>query len=70
MTSEGRQQEWVSIAMTWDSIFGDPLWKPGRRHDGRKTDGDAAGDLGGGDDADSERDPITVDLRMMVLETD
>ena len=63
-TSGGRQQEWVSIAMSWDSRFGDLLWKLGQTLDGRKRDGDAVGDLDG-DDADSARDPIKVDSMLM-----
>ena len=64
-TSEGRQQEWVSIATSWGSKFGGPLWKPGRRLCDRMTDGDAVGGLDDGDGADSEKDPITVDLMLM-----
>ena len=65
-TSEWRQQEWVSIAMSWDSRFGDLLWnlRLGQALDGRKRDGDAVGGLGG-DVADSARDPIKVDLMVM-----
>jgi len=67
-TSEGRQQEWVSIAMSWDSRFGDLLWKLGQTLGGRKRDGDAVGGLDG-DDAGSARDPIKVDSMLMGFET-
>lgn len=70
VTSEGRQRGWVLIAVTWGSRFGDPWWRLGQRPGGTKTDGDAAGGSGGGDDADSERDPTTMDLRLMAFETD
>ena len=56
-TSGGRQQEWVSIAMSWDSRFGDLLWKLVQPLD-------AVGGLDGGD-ADSARDPIKVDSMLM-----
>jgi len=56
-----RRQEWVSIATSWGSKFGDPLQKPGQRLCGRKTGGDAAGCSDGGDGAGSERDPTRVD---------
>jgi len=68
VTSEGMQQEWVSIVVSWGSRFGDRLWKLGQRLDGRKTDGDAVGDLDDGDGADSERDPIKEDLMLMGFE--
>ena len=69
MTSEWRRQEWVSIAVSWGSKSGDQLWRLGWRLGGRKTDGDAAGYSGNGDDADSGKDPTRVDLRMMAFET-
>ena len=55
----------MSIAVSWGSKSGDQLWRLG----GRKTDGDAAGYSGGGDDADSGKDPTRVDLRTMLFET-
>ena len=61
-TSEGRQQEWVSIVMSWDSRFGDLLWKLVQPLD-------AVGGLDGGD-ADSARDPIKVDSMVMGFGTD
>ena len=67
MTFEGRQREWVSIAATWDSRFGDPLWRLGPRLGGRKTDG-VVGGLDGDGDAGSERDPTKVDPRLMGFE--
>ena len=70
VTCEGRQQELVSIAMSWGSRFGDPLWKLGRMPDGRKRDGDAVGSLDDGDGADSERNPIIAGLKLMGFETD
>jgi len=65
-TSEGRHQEWVSIAMTWDSRFGDLLWnlKLRQTFDSRERDGDAVGGLDG-NDADPARDPIEVDSMVM-----
>jgi len=70
VTSEERRREWVSIAMSWGSRFGDPLWKLGQKLGGRKTDGDAVGGLDDGDGADSERDPIRVDSMPMAFGMD
>ena len=67
VTSEARRLEWVSIATSWGSRFGDPLRKPGQRLGGRKTDGDAAGGLG--DDDGAGRDPTRVDPRLTGFET-
>ena len=53
VTSARRQQEWVSIVVSWGSRFGDPLWKLAQKLYGRKRDGDAAGGVDDGDGADS-----------------
>ena len=52
MTSGERLREWVSVARTWGSRFGDRSQRLGRKLCDRKTDGDAVGHLGGGDGAD------------------
>jgi len=59
VTSEAMRREWVSIATSWDSRFGDPLRKPGQRLGGRMMDEDAAGWFD--DDDGAGRDPTRVD---------
>lgn len=49
MTFGGMRPEWVSIATTWGSRFGDRLRKPGQRLGDRRTDEGAVGGLGDGD---------------------
>jgi len=66
-TSEGRQREWVLIVMSWDSRFGDLSWRLGKRPDDRKTGGDAVGGFGDCDDADLEKGPTRVGLRLIAF---
>jgi len=52
VTSEARQREWVSIAVSWGSRSGDRLWRPGQKLDGRKMGGDVVEGLDDGDGVD------------------
>ena len=65
VTSEGWRRGWVSIAMSWDSIFGDRLSRREWRLGGRKRGGDVVGGLDYGDGGGSGRDLMKVGSMLM-----